>query len=583
MKANSLRCLTAALVVFTLMLTPAGKANAQHYTRPTVSLVLVKSSKSSDKRIDQTFFKTEKQAQFFYNRIALTTVPFAKNWGESHYPKELAVKLAGYLNEQNAGLQQLSAWFNRRTDGSMDMELVHWRGEYNASDAALQLVQATKRGRGELKNMGEQLIANTYIMVYDYTGIEYELNSKNEYHKYTAQGNMYLYRIAHPEQAVADVYDCWIEEEDTPEVRQRKNERYQALKVPVAFVSHTPFHFAVPASTNPKSSKYVSRDSLFRRAVATAVSRAIAALSNNDMHFAVQMPVFSVKPITAKAGTKEGLTGRQRFFVYETVQDDDSTIRNVRRGIVRVNGSHIADNSRITDGNTPVSRFFQIQGRRLEPGMSLVNANDFKSWNNFRLVGGGGLRSDGMTAIVARLEYRLWRGLFSTGFSFALLDAEFHNGAYTMRLPGGDGKQSLNSFTITLGAGHDIHCLRNLRISPYVAGGFSNYGEVTVSHSDPDVKDRTTLTVKGGIIGKAGVDFAYNLYYPFAIAGGIYGYYGTAVSTKLEKGDVAEADLGVAGKDPFADIRNNTYDYFFPDGGPSARGFGWFLGIRIAL
>lgn len=89
--------------------------------------------------------------------------------------------------------------------------------------------------------------------------------------------------------------------------------------------------------------------------------------------FRVRVPLLYTKPIRAKVGLKEGLSKGQRWVLLETVEKDGIPMQ-VHRGFVRADS--IVDNRGIATGNTKPSTFYQIQGKKPEPGMLMVLQDD---------------------------------------------------------------------------------------------------------------------------------------------------------------------------------------------------------------
>ena len=70
---------------------------------------------------------------------------------------------------QNQTAKELVAkWFNRDVDGNFDMEVIANRGSYNASDLDVLVAQDSQRGQALLEDAGEELIKNTFVIVYDF-------------------------------------------------------------------------------------------------------------------------------------------------------------------------------------------------------------------------------------------------------------------------------------------------------------------------------------------------------------------------------------------------------------------------------
>jgi hypothetical protein len=87
--------------------------------------------------------------------------------------------------------------------------------------------------------------------------------------------------------------------------------------------------------------------------------------ANNYEAFKVKTKVFSVGPITAKIGKKEGLRIDDRFEVFRNGIDKSTGDKFARKlGYVRV--AKVADNEKVADGNSEPSKFYKAPARGIE-------------------------------------------------------------------------------------------------------------------------------------------------------------------------------------------------------------------------
>lgn len=96
------------------------------------------------------------------------------------------------------------------------------------------------------------------------------------------------------------------------------------------------------------------------------------AVTKKVEDFKPKAPIFATSPILIKVGKKESVSKGQRWEVLETKEKGDKTIL-VHRGYLRA--SKVVDNSGVATGNTTPSKFYQIQGKKLDEGM-LATWND---------------------------------------------------------------------------------------------------------------------------------------------------------------------------------------------------------------
>jgi len=99
--------------------------------------------KFDDNNLSTRYFSTSESSKTIKNTII-----------NNHYPNEIVAK-----------------WFARKDDGTLDMTVIHKRGQYNATDQDALKAQASKLGMAKLKDAGQALVNNSHIMVLSYKNI----------------------------------------------------------------------------------------------------------------------------------------------------------------------------------------------------------------------------------------------------------------------------------------------------------------------------------------------------------------------------------------------------------------------------
>lgn len=89
--------------------------------------------------------------------------------------------------------------------------------------------------------------------------------------------------------------------------------------------------------------------------------------------FKPKAPILATSPILIKVGKKESVSKGQRWEVLENMEKGDTTIL-VHRGYIRA--SKVVDNRGVATGNTTPSKFYQIQGKKLDEGMLAIWNDD---------------------------------------------------------------------------------------------------------------------------------------------------------------------------------------------------------------
>jgi hypothetical protein len=563
--------------------------------------MVVNHKDGEDRRLAAEFADIPKEEQFFHTAAGATAISAAKprskrqlSGGKYQYlalsKAELAERekeFARCLDSLNVGLQQLSAWFNRKADGTMDMDLVHFRGEYNATDEALHTAAATKRGREELRNMGEALIANTYIMLCDYTNVRYE-RSSSDFHYYESLIYLYVFRIAEPDKLVSAVYDCWIDEGDLPEVKRQKKARFDSIKVKLELVRTVRRNVGSGGLSSGESA--VSVDDLYTSMVHSCYNVSMDYLSKKDDSFGVQAPVYSVSPITAKIGKKEGLQTGQRYGIYESVMKKGK-VKQVRRGYALATAK-ITDNRQATDGSTEPSQFLQVSGQRIAPGMTLR----YRRYDiGMTFMGAYGQSMAGQGMWQARVEshmYNIANAKKMGWYMFADLDNVSSSnerpllaGIDYSLLPDSymlEEQKKTKAYRVSFGFGRQYQLTRNMQLSPYAGVGIGVASYATLKDTTSINKD-ISLSIQSWS-AKAGVNLAVNLRYPLQLVGGAYVHanitttFGVSNDADMEK---VHEDYKGSENDPFAALRNKKYGDYYKDLQPF--GVFGFVGLRYTF
>lgn len=116
-----------------------------------------------------TQYATQMEQQFAqiplperYNDHNLTVRVFSVNGNQSKSDIEYK------LSNNNVAKDLVKKWFNYDPySGTMNMELIHQRGGYNASYEDLQRAENTERGVALLSEEGDELLQNTFVLVCD--------------------------------------------------------------------------------------------------------------------------------------------------------------------------------------------------------------------------------------------------------------------------------------------------------------------------------------------------------------------------------------------------------------------------------
>ncbi|HON19212.1 MAG TPA: hypothetical protein PK990_08630 [Salinivirgaceae bacterium] len=289
------------------------------------------------------------------------------------------------IKKEKLANQVIAKWFDRQPDGTMGVRVIHERGMYNAKDQDVLTAGKSKRGIDQIKDMGMQLINKSYFHVVDFADIkshtDLNMDPVKEQHGWTAVVNGYLFKIVFDDATMLDLFEnMWIYEDDSPETAKAKKEKFDNYDFNVELVATVSAPAVLSMQYGPEHplGKYLvqkSDDELFRELMQKGYDRTVFLLENKVPDLRVKVNVFDIQPIRAKIGKKEALKRDQRYFVYEYVYNENTKESEpVRKAVIRA--KKVVDNRMVATGESPTSTFYQIHGKKVEPGLLMEQRND---------------------------------------------------------------------------------------------------------------------------------------------------------------------------------------------------------------
>ncbi|PLX21242.1 MAG: hypothetical protein C0599_08155 [Salinivirgaceae bacterium] len=372
-----------------------------NYSRSAITLKLLglKDGKYRDK-IRKEFVKYDVPEKFDNNNVDSKILKTTLSEFASTEQKKAAI--IAQLKKEKTGSAIIAKWFNRQPDGSMNTELIHKRGLYNAVDDDVYTAEASKRGQAMLMDMGMKLLSKSYIVVIDYEEIRSAKDLKyDEKRGWTTPLSVYLFRVKYNQEIENKLFgEMWIYDSDDAATRQIKKEKFDQFTFDIEFIDKfsNPGDLSRMQNKNKKGIMVLtekSEEQLFEELVQKGFERSFFLLEKKHEDFRVKTPLVNDDPLEAKIGSKEGLKVDQRYFVYEFKYNKkkDKTIPS-RRGVVRA--QKVINNSQVASGASPVSPFYQISGRKLETGMLMQQRSDWGIGVQGRYgmgeIGGGGVK-----------------------------------------------------------------------------------------------------------------------------------------------------------------------------------------------
>lgn len=309
-----------------------------------------------------------------------------------------------YLESKFVARNLVAKWFNRNEKGTFNMNLISERGFYNASEMDVNLAKVNKRGTALLADAGEELIANTFVLVSDFKYV-----SKEDIAGYAKEGmalagglagrfgvnvgsnvstlsdsaltiagkgyvvkiTSYLYRLTWNDSTAAVFYgEHWIDEGAVDKAKKMAFEKSDAYKLQ--------FIGSEVAWSDLQSSSYTRKteEELIEAATRKSADAVIVKLQKNHQEFRTKTPIYSIDPLSAKIGMKEGVEGGDKFDVLEQNQDADGKTFYKKVGSITADKNHIWDNrynaAEDNPNSTSVTETWFKGGKGLYPGMLII-------------------------------------------------------------------------------------------------------------------------------------------------------------------------------------------------------------------
>jgi LysM repeat protein len=340
---------------------------------------------------------------------AFTNSPFPDKFN-NHNLKEKVIQgrandkdqlntINNYLTSNQVAKELVAKWFNRSPKGIFNMNLIAERGQYNATEMDVNFAKQSARGTALLKDAGEELIGNTFIVVTDFKYLNKE-DVANTAKKivglakfipgagaavnisatatntaltvagkgYFIKATSYLYRLKWNDSIAAVFYnDYWMDDKNYNESKKKAFENSSLFTLE--------YTGSEVASEQTQSSVFTSKteEQLIARATTKSVDKVIAKLQRNHDQFKTKTPLYTTDPLAAKIGLKEGLEGGDRYEVLEQVEDEFGKTSYKRVSVITVDKKQIWDNRYMADEENPNNVYdrtlFIGNSKDLYPGM----------------------------------------------------------------------------------------------------------------------------------------------------------------------------------------------------------------------
>lgn len=520
-----------------------GKTVSAEYSRSSLTLFLLEPGRSSTQQRFKSIMKEIQVPDKFNNnnldQRSLDVSGFERDADEVFFQQAMnrgiipgsgLENIYHTLKQKRFTNQVIAKWWSRKEDGTFGVELLQERGAYDATDAEVIAARAGIRGMSRVMDAGEELINKSYILVFDF----YNTKTMEQYYNdvdnnrreiarqlerdYTpVERNMegyrtdvmaHLFRIDYNDSVSAVFYqELWIDPgKDDIQTQNAKKQRFDDFDFPLAYVT------SVKATQQSAQSKKATLGKktdgqLFEKLVNDAIEEVLFQFSTRYEDFRVKTAVYDTRPIRAKIGLKEGVRVDQRYFVYEYRLGASGEPVPVRRGVVRASNK-ITDNRQVATGETTPSRFYQIAGRRIQPGMLIQQQNDF----GLGISMGYGIEHEVIGSgfwVMAELNMSQTMGRAGSQLTPGIklfIDASF-DGIDDDDLP-------LSTISVSAGLSKDLFLLRNVHLTPFLGVGYESVspkedGNIIANNEITSVEKNGELLFI--IFGSAGARLGINL------------------------------------------------------------------------
>lgn len=562
----------AVFIFMLLAATPPSKkvaAQTAAYDRPTVNFLLLTHGDTYDAPTSAFFKKIPPEAKFYVNKLGIDELKVSQLPRSSISPTAWQ-QVQAELVLRNVARQEVAAWYRREPDGSLSMDLIHRRGELNATDETFLMANATKRGMDELKDLGRKLISKTYVVALDYANISYTADVEADIHTQKATVNAMVFKLKFNSEVENSIYDAWVDEQDTPALRDEKSKRFDQIPFELEFVRQVGVNASATALITGKRRKddsglqalahialgVQSKEALLNEMLRKGYDNILNELEKKIAAFKVQAGVWELDPIRAKIGKKEGLKTDQRYYVLEYEQNRKGELKAVRKAVVRVDGG-VADNRAMATGKSEASKFYQVAGRKVEKGMTLEQRND--AGISLLLGVGAPITSrEEERQLQARVELLTNKvinlGVFPSLYVYA--EGIWEESSYALNSSfsadynlTNEDKKNYTFMRWGFGLGRGIYFWRNFSLSPYVGMGQENVsvgGDISLE----------------ALYYKAGANFTVNLYYPLQLVGGVSGWFYGAPTLTNDSGSESDGNAPSRYSDVFNARRSSSASGF---------------------
>lgn len=359
----------------------AGNGAIARYRRSSLYTVLMKHSAFKyGEAIDSAFMAMPTPDKFNCHDLAIRSFESSavKQKKKGKYKQEVNARdIDAFIRDQDVARGLVAKWFNRCPEtGTFDMQLIQERGNYDASQADINLADQSARGRAMLADAGEELIGKTFLLVNDITFVDKgEKSAKaggwlralgavagavtgdssissigdsaaklvNEIDGFSVNITSYLYRLDWNEEVAGTFYVLYWNDPSAPDPARRMAFDTTNL-FRLTYVGQTS---TSAANLSSKSLSAKSKESQMLKVCTRAIDKSIVQLQRDFDEFKVNVPLYRINDdgtVDVQIGLKEGLNARSQFDVLMPAETEDGRMVYEKVGRIQPIAGRIWDN-----------------------------------------------------------------------------------------------------------------------------------------------------------------------------------------------------------------------------------------------
>ena len=314
-------------------------------------------------------------------------------------------EVTSFLERNNVARHMVARWFNRNPEtGECDMDLIVNRGLYDATFFDVELAKMSQRGIGMLADAGEELIGNTFVIVNDiwyndrnkgarvaggviailgavadialgtdsFADLGNSLNTIiSDIQGFGVHIVSYLYRLDWNDEVAQDFYTgSYIPVGRFDAGKMANFNNYNGFKL-----KYIGKHEAVSGNLTMAGLNEYDPHSVMLKVCTRAIDESVVKLQKKYEEFKVKTPLYSVEPLTAKIGMKDGVEPKCKYEVLEAHVNNEGKTEYRRVGVIEPVAGQIWDNrymameEKAAGSDLDATTFKKVSGGNFYPGM----------------------------------------------------------------------------------------------------------------------------------------------------------------------------------------------------------------------